>query len=41
MAHRPGAGPEVIEAALERVVSAQQQAADRNVRRGADLAISA
>ena len=41
LAHRPGAGPEVIEAALERIVSARQQTADRNLRRGADLAISA
>jgi tRNA-dihydrouridine synthase A len=41
LAHRPGAGPEVIEAALERIVSAQQQTADRHLRRGADLAISA
>ncbi len=40
-AHRPGAGPEVIEAALERVLLAQERAADRNAHRGADMAIGA
>ncbi len=41
MAHWPGAGPEVIEAALERVVSTQQRTADRNARRSAELVIVA
>ena len=40
-AHRPGAGPEVIEAALDRVLEAQASAADRKAQRGAALAIGA
>jgi tRNA-dihydrouridine synthase A len=40
-AHRQGAGPEVIEAALERVLEAQARAAEKELARGAALAISA
>ncbi len=40
-AHRPGAGPGVIEAALERVLEAQARAAEREPARGAALAIGA
>ncbi len=37
-AHRPGAGPEVIEAALETVLAAQARAAERAAQRAAWLA---
>ena len=40
-AHRPGAGPEVIEAALEEVLEAQSRAAERAAARDCDLALSA
>ena len=40
-AHRPGAGPEVIEAALETVLTAQARAADGKSGSVADLALSA
>jgi len=44
-AHRPGAGPEVIEAALERVLSVQAHATERRARRteilATDLAVGA
>lgn len=38
MAHRPGAGPEVIEAALERVLEAQARAGERAAARGPAVA---
>jgi tRNA-dihydrouridine synthase A len=41
LAHRPGAGPEVIEAALERVLEARARAAEREAARCAALAVSA
>ena len=41
MAHRPGAGPEVIEAALERVLSARERTADGNTGRSMEMVIGA
>jgi tRNA-dihydrouridine synthase A len=41
LAHRPGAGPEVIETALERALSAQERSAERYTGRRLELAVGA
>lgn len=40
-AHKPGAGPEAIEAALERVLLAREGTADGNTGRGMEIALGA